>query len=78
MEEATDALKKMKLGKSPGTDGMSVDFFKFFWKQLGPFVVRSLNDGFNNGKMSITQREGIIVCLPKGDKPREYLKTKRQ
>jgi hypothetical protein len=67
----------MENGKSPGTDGMTVDFFKFFWKQLGMFIVRSLNEGFIKKEMSITQREGIIVCLPKGDKPREYLKNWR-
>jgi exonuclease III len=77
LEEASIALKKMSNGKSPGTDGMTVDFFKFFWKQLGIFVVRSLNEGFINKQMSITQREGIIVCLPKGDKPREFLKNWR-
>lgn len=27
--------------------------------------------------MSISQREGVIVCLPKGDKPREFLKNWR-
>ena len=46
-------------------------------KQLRWFVVRSLNEGFTNKNMSISQREGIIVCLPKGDKPREYLKNWR-
>ena len=77
LEEASNALKNMNNGKSPGSDGMSVDFFKFFWKQLGGFVVRSLNEGFMNNQMSITQREGIIVCIPKGDKPREYIKNWR-
>ena len=67
----------MKNGKSPGTDGFTVDFFKFFWKQLGGLVVRSLNKGFENKQMSITQREGIIICIPKGDKPREYIKNWR-
>ena len=28
-------------------------------------------------KMSVTQREGVIVCLPKGEKPREFLKNWR-
>ena len=27
--------------------------------------------------MSPTQKEGIIICIPKGDKPREYLKSWR-
>ena len=77
LEEASYALSKMSNGKSPGTDGMTVDFFKFFWKQLGGFVVRSLNEGFLKKEMSITQREGLIVCIPKGDKPREYIKNWR-
>ena len=77
LEEASIALKNMKNGKSPGTDGMTVEFFKFFWKQIGTFVVRSLNEGFRSNQMSITQREGIIICIPKGDKPREYLKNWR-
>ena len=77
LEEASDALSNMKNGKSPGTSGMTVDFYKFFWKQLGDFVVRSLNEGFLKGKMSTTQREGILVCIPKGDKPRQYLKNWR-
>jgi exonuclease III len=77
VDEAGQVLKNMSNGKSPGTDGMTVDFFKFFWKQLKIFVVRSINEGFDNKQMSITQREGIIICIPKGDKPREYLKNWR-
>ena len=76
-EEAASALKNMKNDKSPGSDGMTVNFLKFFWKDIGQFIVRSLNEGFKNGKMSITQREGIITCIPKGDKPREFLKNWR-
>ena len=67
----------MQNGKSPGTDEMTVDFLKFFWKQLGVFVVRSLNEGVAKGEMSVTQKEGIIICLPKGEKPRECLKNWR-
>ena len=44
---------------------------------MGIFIIRSLNEGFETGKMSITQREGIITCIPKGDKPREFLKNWR-
>ena len=76
-EEASTALRNMNNGKSPGTDGFTVEFFKFFWGDIGHFVVRSINEGFSNKKMSTTQREGVIVCIPKGDKPREYLKNWR-
>jgi hypothetical protein len=78
VEEATHALKKMKNAKSPGSDGFTVEFFKVFWtKRLNNLVVRSINDGFDKGEMSSTQKEGIIICIPKGDKPREYLKNWR-
>ena len=39
--------------------------------------MRTINDGFDKGEMSPTQKEGIIICIPKGDKPREYLKQKQ-
>ena len=29
------------------------------------FVVRSLNDGFDKSDLSATQKEGLIVCIPK-------------
>ena len=44
---------------------------------MGHFGVRSLNCSFSKGTLSITQRQGIITCLPKGDKPRHFLKNWR-
>lgn len=76
-EEALAALKGMKNDKSPGTDGFSAEFFKFFWKDIGHFLIRSLNFGFSKGELSITQKQGIISILPKGTKPREYLSNWR-
>ena len=71
----------MKNGKSPGSDGFTVDKKKkkkVFWKKrLDNLVVRAINDGFDKGEMSPTQKEDIIICIPKGDKPREYLKTNK-
>ena len=77
VEEAGKALKKMKNGKSPGLDGYTAEFFKFFWKDLSGFVVRAINDGFRNGEMSITQRRGVITCIPKENKPKRFLKNWR-
>ena len=77
LEEAGYALKSMNNEKSPGTDGFSAEFFKFFWNQIGPFVVRSLNEAYQDGELSATQKEGLITCIPKGDKPKEYIKNWR-
>ena len=71
------ALKRMKNNKSPGSDGYTVEFFKFFSKDLLDFVLRSIKYGFNNHELSSTQRQGIITCLPKGEKSKLYLKNWR-
>lgn len=75
--EVLKSLKSMKNNKSPGPDGFTIEFFKFFWNELGWFLVRSLNDGYDKAEMSITQRHGIISLIPKGDKPRNFLRNWR-
>ena len=77
IEEILSTLKNMKNEKTPGICGYSVEFFKFFWKDLGYLLQRSLNHGYFSGIMSVTQRQGIITCLPKGNKPRQFLKNWR-
>ena len=67
----------MKNGKSPGSDGFTIEFYKFFWNDIGYFLLRSLNHSFYSEELSITQKQGIISIIPKGQKPREYLKNWR-
>ena len=76
-KEASETLKNMKNNKTPGSDGFSVEFFKFFWKDLNFFVISSLNYGSEVGQLSVTQKQGIITCLPKGNKSRHFLKNWR-
>ena len=77
IKEAGLTLKNMQNNKSPGSTGFTVEFFKFFWKDLGHFIVRSLNYGFQMGELSTTQKEGIITCIPKGNKSKKYIKNWR-
>ena len=71
--EISCTLKNMKNGKSPGLSGFSAEFF---WKQLGVFVLRSLNHCYTIGELSITQKQGIITCIPK-DKSKIFFKNWR-
>ena len=77
LKEAGQTLKDMKNNKSPGTSSFSADFYKTFWKQLGNFVVRAINYGFLQGELSITQQQGLIVCIPKENKCKKILKNWR-
>ena len=40
-------------------------------------IRRSINESFKLGKFSISLRRGPITCIPKGDKPRQFLKKWR-
>ena len=77
LPEASTFLSKMKNNKSPGSSGFTVEFFKFFWNNIKYFWLNSINYGFSTGELSITQREGIIVCIPKGDKCKRLIKNWR-
>ena len=77
LPEATLFLSKSKNNKSPGSSGFTVEFFKFFWNDLKFFWLNSINYGFSKGELSVTQKEGVIVCLPKGNKCKKYLKNWR-
>ena len=67
----------MKNGKSPGIDGISVDFLKVFWIRLKYFITNCINFCYKKGKLSYSLRQSIITCLPKGNKDRQCLKNWR-
>ena len=76
-QEVLSALKRIKNDKSPGSDGYTVEFLKFFFVDLGNFIVRSINCGFRKGEMSVTQRLGVITCIPKEFKDKTLLRNWR-
>ena len=76
-KEIAETLKNMKNNKTPGIDGFPADFFKVFWSKLKNYIVQSLNCCYEKEKLSITLRQGIVICLPKGNQPRHFLKNWR-
>ena len=76
-DEVLSTLKRMKNGTSPGSDGFTVEFFKFFWNDMGTLLVRAINESFRKESLSSPQKEGLITLLPKGDKPRQFPKNWR-
>ena len=39
-EECINSLNEMKNDKSPGSDGLTSEFYKRFWEEIGDDVVR--------------------------------------
>ena len=66
VEETSNALRKLKNGTAPGSDGITIEFMKFFWGKISGMVTNSFIESFNNGELSYTQKHGIITLLHKG------------
>ena len=75
--ELLKSIKYFKNNKTPGTDGLTAEFYKFFWQDIKHVLLASINYALTYGKLSVEQRRGIISLLPKKDKDRLYLKNWR-
>ena len=69
LDECHAALSQMAFSKSPGSDGLSVEFYCRFWGLLGADLVETLNFSFAAGFLSNSQRRGVIRLLYKKDDP---------
>eukprot|EP00057_Strongylocentrotus_purpuratus_P026288 XP_011680762.1 PREDICTED: uncharacterized protein LOC583642 [Strongylocentrotus purpuratus] len=67
----------MKHNKSPGLDGLPVEFYIVFWKDISDMLIDSFNFSLQNGLMSSSQRNGVITLIPKKDRDASYLKNFR-
>ena len=74
LPELGKAVRNMKNGKSPGPDGFTVEFYKNFWTDICHFLLRSLSFSFYTGELSLTQKQGIISIIRKGQKLDNILK----
>jgi hypothetical protein len=75
--ELWKVIKESPQNKSPGTDGLTNEFYKEFWPLIKNHLLKSLNEGLNRGKLNISQRRGIITLIPKPQKDLELLKNWR-
>jgi hypothetical protein len=72
-KECAQSLKLMTNGKSPGSDGYTVDFYNFFWEDIGPLHYRSLYLAYESGSFTDFQYQGVITCIPKEGKDRCFI-----
>ena len=75
--ECYEVLSTFENNKTPGNDGLTVEFYKFFWPEIGTLLVDSLNYAYSHGELSITQKQAIITLIEKKDKDRRLIKNWR-
>ena len=69
LDDMTRSVKAMENGKSPGSDGLTSNFYKAFWDILDPDLRDTLTFCMNRGELTPSHRHAITSCLyMKGDK----------
>ena len=69
LDEVHAALLGMARNKSPGSDGLPMEFYLAFWDVLGPDLVDVLNASFDCGRLPSSQRSALIsLIFKKGDR----------
>lgn len=66
--EISEAIQSMKKGKSPGNDGLSVEFYLHFWNIIVDPLLELLKECQDRREMSTSMKQGIITLIPKPEK----------
>ncbi|CAM2106075.1 unnamed protein product [Caretta caretta] len=55
----------MPTNKSPGMDGLTVEFYRTFWDILGPDLVTVWAESLQSGVLPLSCRRAVLALLPK-------------
>ena len=77
VEDLWNSLSSMSGGKSPGNDGLTVEFYKFFWPVIKNIFYASVRYSRQIGELSTSQKQAIIKLLEKRDKDKRYIENWR-
>ena len=71
IDELTKIVESLKTNKSPGWDGLSSEFFIKFWVELGPTLLKVLDEAYETMLLPPSMRIGVISLIPKPKPPPE-------
>lgn len=72
-----EALKQLNKNKSPGSDGITPEFYIAFWDQLHDLFFETFMYSLNEGHLSEGQHVGIVTLIPKKSQDRQQLSNWR-
>ena len=77
IDECQNIIKTFPLGKTPGNDGLPIEFYNVFWPSIGELLVKCFNEAYERKEMSNSQRQGVITLIEKTGRDRTYLENWR-
>ena len=58
----------MENNKSPGNDGLTKEFYVFFWDEIKELFINSSRTALEKKELRISQRQAIIKLIEKKDR----------
>ena len=77
LADLQEAIKTMNNNKTPGEDGIPVDFYKVFWNELKGTFYEMVAQVYETTSLHATARQGILNLIPKATKDTRYIKNLR-
>ena len=77
VKDLEGAIIRMNNNKTPGSDGIPVDFYKVFWKRLKEPFVDMMMESYEQDELEASLRTGILNLIPKAGKDTRYIKNLR-
>jgi len=77
VQEVESILGKLKKNKSPGNDGIPVEFYNEFWNEISSTLINSYNYSFDHGILTTSQRQAVISLINKPGKDKMYIQNWR-
>ena len=64
LDEIKEAINDLPNNKTPGTDGLPIEFYKFFGNDILDILSKSFENSFELGHLSNSQRRGVLCLIP--------------
>ena len=64
-QECASAIDSFQNNKTPGNDGILIEFYRKFWPIISDSFSKCANECFKKDEMSLSQKQAIITLIDK-------------
>jgi len=73
--ECFNTLRTFQKNKTPGNDGLTIEFYLVFWPLLVKHLIDCYNCAHEHGVLSNSQKQAVITLLEKKGKDKRLIKN---